>query len=427
MVFAVQMSSSDSSFPVGRGTVVGSVVYVSVLSAAYYYNLTFVQLGLTEAGQERLGLSMERVAAAMGLLAVATLAVTLVSGRLMDRYGLGRELQVKYRVLFGVLSLQLVLTAAFGLVSSFPGFLVWVLACAVLLGTAIPFAFSLLIDLVPAGVRGYAAGAVTACAFVLGALFPFEWTVGSFAPAAVAVLTPVVALLGVLSAAPERLDVGTTQQRSRHRETPPGRSLLLRTPVVVGVVLLFGAFFVDSLGFVRIIETPAYVDISWQSSDYATRLLIAVTHVVGGVAAGVVYTKFRHLWLFFATFLLFATAQFLYVYDIALGGPPMLGTGVALVYVLAVSCYTTITFALWPDLATPETVGTYTAVGVGIGGWLATFTSTALALASERGELALDVHLLAVGGLSVLFLVLTVALWYLTAPARTGPRPHSEP
>ena len=421
-----QMSGSVSSSSAGWNTAAGFGVYVLVLTAAYYYNLTFVQLGLTEFGLEQLGLSMESVAVAMGLLAVATLVVTLVSGRLMDRYGWGRNLPLKYRVLFVALLLQSVLTFALDLVASFAGFLVWILLCAVLLGTAIPFAFSLLLDLVPAGARGYAAGAVTACAFALAALVPFEWAVGNFVPAAVAVLAPAAALLGVLSVSPGLLDAGPTGQRSAHSSAPAGRSGLLRVPVVVGVVLLFGAFFVDSLGFVRIIETPAYVDSAWQSSDYPRRLLLAVAHVAGGVGAGVIYARFRHLWLFLATFVLFATAQFLYVYDIALGGPSMLETGLPLVYVLAVSSYTTVTFALWPDLATPETVGTYTAVGVGVGGWLATFTSTALALASDRGQLGLDVHLMVVGSLSVLFLLLTVLLWYLTAPAPTSGRQPSE-
>lgn len=421
------MSIPGYRSPRERDTAVGFAVYVPVLTVAYYYNLMFIQLGLTEFGSERLGLSVERLAAAMGLLAVATLAVTLVSGRLMDRYGWGRNLPLKYRVLFGILLLQVVLTLALELVASFSGFLSWILVCAVLLGTAIPFAFSLMLDLVPAGVRGYAAGAVTACAFALTALVPFEWTVGNFAPAAVAVLAPVVVLLGVLSVSPGVLDVGSTRQGSGHSGGSSGQFGLLRTPVVVGVVLLFGAFFVDSLGFVRIIETPAYADSAWQSSNYTTRLRIAATHVVGGVGAGIIYTRFRQLWLFLATFVLFATAQLLYVYDIALGGPSLLETGMPLVYVLAVSGYTTITFALWPDLATPETVGTYTAVGVGLSGWLATFTSTALALASDRSQLSLDVHLAVVGGISVLFVLLTVSLWYLTGRSRTGSGRTSEP
>lgn len=420
------MGESGHSPTVRENTTIGFVVYVAILTAAYYYSLTFVQLGLTEIGAERLGLSMELVAAAMGVLAVATLTTALVSGRLMDRFGWGTDLRLKFRVLLAVLLGQLVVTYGVAGVSSFPQFLAGVLACAVLLGTAIPFAFSLMLDLVAPGMRGYAAGAVAGCAFFLAALFPFEWTASNFAPAAAVVLAPVVVLLGFLSLSPTTAGRPGRQQRDRQATTGglPGWTQITAAPVVVGLVLLFGAFFIDSLGFVRIIETPAYVDTSWQSTDLATRVSIGLTHVAGGLVAGVLYTKLRYLWLFAATFALFAAAQFLYVYDITVGGPSGLGLAMPLVYVLAVSCYTTVTFALWPDLATPETVGTYTAVGIGVGGWLATFTSTALALASDQLQLDIGTHLLVVGLLSVVFLSLTVSLWYLAAERSEG-RPPS--
>jgi MFS family permease len=422
------MGTSVDSPLTDSGVLARAAVYVVVLSAAYYYTLTFVQLGVTEVAMERLGLSMELVAVAMGLLAAVTLVVTLGSGWAMDRFGWGRTLQHKFRLLFGLLLLQVGVTVALTAVSSFTGLLLWIVSCSVPLGVAIPFAFSLLLDLVAPAWRGYAAGAVAGCAFLLAVFLPFEWTVGSFVPAAVTVLAPVVLLLGVLSVSPGVLGAGVTRavgvdqsQFDQH-----GRVELLdvlTVPALVGLVLLFGAFFVDSLGFVRIVETPAYVDSSWQSPDYGTRLAIGGTHVAGGLAAGFVYARAGSLWLFAASFALFGTAQCLYVYDIVAGGPAALGLGTPLVYVLAVSCYTTVTFALWPDLATRATVGRYTAVGVGVGGWLATFTSTGLALLSDRRGLALELHLLVAGSVSVGFLALTASLWYLTAvPTKQPPR-----
>ena len=286
------------------------------------------------------------------------------------------------------------------------------LVCSVLLGTAIPFTFSLLLDLVAPGERGYAAGAVAACAFALAALVPLEWAAGNFATPAVVVLAPVVALLGVLSFAPEILGRAETWRGdgSGGRAGTGRESRVLAAPVIIGLVLLFGAFFVDSLGFVRIIETSALVDAAWGSSDLGVRVTLSATHVVGGLTAGFLYARARYLWLFAATFGLFAAAQLLFACQRLLDAPKTLGTAIPLVYVLAVSCYTTVTFALWPDLATPETVGRYTAVGVGIGGWLATFTSTALALLSDRLELAVEHHLLGVTVVSVLFFCLTVLL-----------------
>ena len=111
----------DSTARAGKAARFG--VYISVLTAAYYYNVTFIELGVTAAGEDRLGLSVGLVGVAMGLLAVATLTTTLVSGYLMDRFRLGRATQTKFRVLFGVLFLQTGVTYALRAVSSFPGFL----------------------------------------------------------------------------------------------------------------------------------------------------------------------------------------------------------------------------------------------------------------------------------------------------------------
>lgn len=401
-----------------QGTRAAFGVYVVVLAAAYYYNLTLVQLGVTDTGMQRLGLAMEVVAGAMGLLAVVTLAVTLLSGTLIDRWGWGLRTVVKCRVLFGIVVLQIGVTALLPAVASLPGFLLWIMACAVLLGAAIPVAFSLMLDLVAPGMRGYAAGAVTGCAFALAVLVPYEWAVGNFVPAAIAVLTPAAVALGAAAGAPrlvDGLDPGDRTGRGargadRTSERTRDQSWAVTAPLVGGVLLLFGAFFIDSLGFVRIIEQAQYVETSWQSSAITVRGTLAVTHVVGGLAAGVVYTKGRLLWVFMTAFALFGLAQCLYVYDIVVGGPSVLTTVIPLVYILAVSSYTTVAFALWPDLATPGTIGRYTAVGIGVGAWTATFSSTALALVSELVQLRIAWHLGVVAGLSAGFLLLTV-LW----------------
>ncbi len=410
--------------PVQRGTHTAFGVYVVVLATAYYYNLTLVQLGVTDIGMQRLGLAMEVVAAAMGLLALVTLAVTLLSGTLIDRWGWGARTVRKCRVLFGIVLLQIGVTALLPAVASLLGFLLWIVACAVLLGAAIPVAFSLMIDLVAPSLRGYAAGTVTGCAFALAVLVPYEWAVGNFVPAAVAVLSPAAVVLGVVAGAPRLVDepgdqTGRGIDGTRTNEPIRGRSWAVTAPLVGGVLLLFGAFFIDSLGFVRIIEQAQYVETSWQSSAITVRGTLAGTHIVGGLAAGAVYTKRRPLWVFAAAFALFGLAQCLYVYDIVVGGPSVLTTIIPLVYILAVSSYTTVAFALWPDLATTETIGRYTAVGIGVGAWTATFSSTALALVSELVQLQIAWHLAVVAGLSAVFLLLTARMWSLTADIDT--------
>ena len=391
-----------------RDRALAFTVYVVVLTAAYYYNLTFVQLGLTDLGLEQLGLSPELVGVGMGVLALVTLGTTVLSGYLMDRFGLGAAVQAKFRVLFGIVFLQLLVTYAVTGVASFWQFLVWICVCSLLLGTAIPFAFSLLGDLVAPAIRGYAAGAVAGGAFFLAALFPFTWEIEQFVPSAILVLTTAALVLGTLSVPGLGRRFESLSHTAGQPTSPDGPSEMASTGAIVGVVLLFGTFFVDSLGFVRIVEDPDYVEALWQSADLDTRVLIAVTHVAGGMVAGLVYVKLRHVWLLAGSLALFVTAQFLYVFDILSGGPTALATASSLVYVVAVSCYTTVAFALWPDLAPPGLIGRYTGVGIGVSGWLATFTSTAFALVSEQAQVPLALHLSVVGLTSVAFLVAAV-------------------
>ena len=92
-------------------------------------------------------------------------------------------------------------------------------------------------------------------------------------------------------------------------------------------------------------------------------------------------------------------------------------------YVLAVAFYTTLNFALWPDLSTRDTIGTRCAVGVGVAGWLASFLSTSLALASDAAGVTLLTHLRYVDALALLLLVVTPLLFYaarVRALARQG-------
>lgn len=117
--------------------------------------------------------------------------------------------------------------------------------------------------------------------------------------------------------------------------------------------------------------------------------------------------------MFFWVFGLFAFTHLLYVFDIQFGVGEMPALILPMFYVLAVSFYTTLNFALWPDLSTADTIGTHTALGVGIAGWLATFMSTALALYSEGIGLPFGSHLTYVNALSLLFVVALPVLLYV--------------
>jgi MFS family permease len=388
---------------------VGILAFVTLLSAGYYYNLTFVQLGLLDLGTRLVGMSASSVSVVMAVFAMSAFVVAAVTGSMMDRRGWSSDLRVKLRILFVVIAVQTVLTVVVGSVTTPSEYLAWVLAGAAAIGVGMPVTFSFMIDFVPIRHRGGVAAAVAGFAFFAAAVYPLQWRIEEFAPVMSAVMVPGVAVLGVVSF--RRFDFVDKLAR-QHERFGVGR-FCRPDPVATAsfafwgpLILMFSVFFIDSLGFLRIIDSPAYISTSWQSPEVSVRLFIAVTHIVGAAMAGVLYTAFDRRWLWGAVLALFAFTHLLYTFHLGTApagiDPPL---ALPLFYVLAVSFYTTLNFALWADLSTPASIGIHTGLGVGIAGWLASFLSTSLALYSEGAGLSLLEHLRYVNALALLLAV----------------------
>ena len=397
--------------------VAGYGLFVVLMVAGYYYNITFVQLGLIDLGTRLVGMSETVVSMWMAALALVTLVVAVVTGVTMDRRGWSTDLRTKLRLLFGVVCVQFALTLVAPMIRSVPVFGAWIVLASIGLGIGFPVSFSLAIDLVPVPDRGYVAAAITAIAYFSANAIPLSWSVDVFSRLMVAAMAPGVVVLGILSFASfDRLDATLDTLGKRHERYGTGR-FCHGTPIqahslafAVPVVLMFGVFFIDSLGFLRIIDTPSLLLSSWQSPDLSTRLFIAVAHVVGAVMAGVIYANYSLSRVFVWTFALFALTHVMYTSDLRVAEvfPAIAGSGSSplnpALYAIAASFYTTLNFALWPDLSTSETIGTHSAIGIGVAGWLATFSSTALALYFQAADLTLLSHLNVVQALSLLLL-----------------------
>lgn len=394
----------------------GYLLYIVSLTAGYYYTLSFVQLGLTDLALRRLDLSPTAVAVTLGGFAVFTAGTAICTGVVMDRRGWGTNLYVKFRILFLALAGQLVLTVSILSVSTTAGLVAWLIGCSLTLGLAIPAGFSLMLDLIPVADRGYVAAVVAGGSFFLAATVPLEWQIEAFVSTATVVLVPAVLGFGLLSVtrftAVDTLAVQHTQAAfgvGRFCRSAPVQtvSVAFWGPLV----LLFGAFFVDSLGFIRILEEPVYAATSWQSTAVPVRLVIAVGHVISALIAGFLYTNVGRNAVFVGAFGLFVAAHLLYGLDSRgiLSGVP--GLILPLLYAAAVSFYTTLNFALWPDLSTAATIGTHTAIGVGGAGWLATFLATAVALYADGLALSFETHLAYVNVFSAIGFVVAVFLF----------------
>src|SRR5690606_37743300 len=89
----------------------GYLLFIGMMAVGYFYNVTFVQLGLKDLGERVLALSPAAVAQQMALLALLTCGVALLVGWRMQRHGASIPLLQKLQLAVGVVLMQTILTA----------------------------------------------------------------------------------------------------------------------------------------------------------------------------------------------------------------------------------------------------------------------------------------------------------------------------
>lgn len=387
----------------------GYVLCTGVLAGGYYYNLTFVQLGLIDLAVNRIGMSGIALSSTMALFAFGALATSLVSGRAFDRTR--APLRRQMQILTIIVALQTALTWWAPAIDQPAELWTWTLTGSVSLGVGIPITFGLMGLLIPVRDRGLVAAIIAGVAFAVAAIYPSRWEMAAFSRALLTGMIPATLLLGAFAFGPfaifDRMDhrVVTGRFRTDPSAPPPVRFGIL-------VVLMFSVFFIDSLGFLRLIEIPAFIGSAWQSTEIGPRLFIAAVHLLGAAIAGVLYTNFDLRWTLLAVLALFSFSHLLYTFHLrfAFGdGAPLV---MPMVYVLAVSFYTTVNFAVWADVSDSADIGIRTAIGVGVAGWLASFLSTAAAIYSETSGVPALRHLDLVEALALALVFSIIAGWF---------------
>ena len=398
----------------------GYFLFIGMMASGYYYNLTFVQLGLEDFGTRLLGLSASTVARDMALLALLTCIIALMFGWWMQRQGWGRRFRLKLQISFGVVLAQAILTLISPLIAAEPGFLVWLAGVSLALGVGVPVMFSMTVDLVPVRMRGGAAALVTAAAYFAAETLSSQWTFEAFRRQSLWMLAGGTIGVGVLAF----LRHPWLEALACQHELPAfAHGRFVRQGRAEGrmfglVAIMFGIYFVDSLGFLRLLKTPLYMTSAWQSPDFDVRLFIAGTHVVGALVAGVLYSSLRTRPLFLWIFGIFALTHLQYSFHIRTGAENTV-LSMPMLYALAVSLYTVVNFAIWADLSTPDTISRNAALGVALSGWTATFLSTGLAIAwGER--LSLERHIQVVDSLAMLFFLFMLLLTLFPARKKEG-------
>jgi MFS family permease len=401
----------------------GYFLFAGMLSAGYYYNLTFVQLGLEDFGRRWLALSPRSIAADMALFALLTCLAALAGGYWMQRHGWGRRFRLKLRLAFFVVLAQTALTAICPLVRNEVAFLAWLSAAAAALGLGVPALFSMAVDLIPVGRRGLVAGLVTALAYFAAETFSTSWTFEAFRSQVLVLTTAGALLTGALAFARHPW---LEQLARQHRLPAFGRGRFTRRSsrpnfhLLTLIAAMFAIYFIDSLGFLRLLKTPVYMQSAWQSPDFNVRLFIAAVHVAGALAAGILYGALSERHLFLWVFGTFALAHLQYSFDLRLGSRPGAALSMPMLYALAVSLYTVLNFALWADLSTPDTICMRSALGVALSGWTATFLSTALAIYMQGSGVSLEQHIQIVDALAMLFFAFALTRAFFHQPAYQG-------
>lgn len=400
-------------------TLFGYVFFVGLLATGYYYNVTFIQLGLVDLGRERVGMSEAEVAINMAALALFTAMIAVSFGIVMTRRGWSGSFSMKLRVVFGVVALQTVLTAVAPRIGSEELYLAWIVVASIALGAGVPATFGMTTDLIPARSRGHVAALITAIAYFAAAVFSSTWTIDAFARQMIGPMILGTVALGVLTFRRfgfvdelARQHLLPSHARGRFVPTTAGAGQW-RTRFLIALVFMFGIYFIDSLGFLRIIDTPAFVGSAWHSPDAAVRVFIGGTHVVVALIAGVLYTAFDEQTLFLWILGIFGLVQMMYVMQVSFGSD-VVPLALPMLYATAVSIYTVVNFAIWADLSTPDTIARNAALGVAISGWVATFLSTALSIGWRSSGMAIDIHLNRVAAMAIVFFIGAAALVLLT-------------
>lgn len=404
----------------------GYFLFIGMMAAGYYYNLTFVQLGLEDFTSRQLGLHAADTAQNMALLAICTCLIALASGWWMAKNDLHRKFQYKLKISFGVILTQLVLTYAIPFVHSEIWFTCWLILASAALGVGVPTMFSMTADLIPVRDRGYAAALVTASSYFAAAVFSKEWTVEFFRQQFLWILLAGAIGVGTLAFIKHPWIEALASQHldpafgiGRFVRTRSGQVIRPSRRVRALVLAMFLIYFVDSLGFLRMLKVPGLMDSSWQSPLVADRLFIAVVHVVGALIGGVLYSTLNERHLFYWIFGLFALTHLQYSLHIRTMGEGEITLALPMLYALAVSLYTVVNFAIWADLSTPETISINAALGVALSAWTATFLSTGLAICWQEQGMPLERHIQIVDAVAMIAFIGLIVMAFFRKGVKT--------
>ncbi|MBD3351109.1 MAG: hypothetical protein GF364_06450 [Candidatus Lokiarchaeota archaeon] len=377
----------------------------SALIGGYIVAFKFIQLGIPDLGERVLNIPKKAVHLNIALMAIITCLSAVVSGVFFDKHKYTFKRKIQFLIGGGII--QGGILVGIFIMSEPIHFTLWIIAFSAVLGFLFPLTYSLMYFLIPAKHRGYVAGIITGVAYLIGALSPFDWTIEDLSIEAMIVMSPSILLMGLMLL---KKDIFSLYEiNDENREDYVGRFTKDKETYhsfIYIVILMFGVYFVDSFGFLRVINEDMIIDVTWHGDIYI-KLLIGFTHLFSALIMGVIYQKYNEKIVFLCALIGFVIGDFLF---------SLYPTGILLyitasIYCATVSFYTINSFMAWSDISTENNISKHAGIGVGIGGWLSSFLSTTITtflFETLTGTSGFARHLQISGVIAVLFLVFSI-------------------
>jgi hypothetical protein len=379
------------------------IFITSMLTANYISGVKLVQWGIPSLGRDNCGVLPEQLNLLMALMAIISCIVAIISGILLDKV----SLKFKSRLLLLLVGFGIQGSIAFfGTFISTPAqFTAWILVFSAILGFLIcqPFVFMFL--LIPSKHRGILAGVITGLAYIIGNFSMAEWTYAGLSMETIAVTIPLGILIVYAMFNLQKMKIfDYTPEKDENYSGQYAKTYKF----AIVVLLMFGVYFVDSFGFLRIAKQD-FFQILWHGV-FGVKMYLGISHLIAAVIMGYIYQKKKHLGpiiVFISALCGFVLCDFLFSSDPT--GPLLYIT--SYLYCATVSFYTINSFTVWSDISTSKNISSRAGIGIGIGGWLSSFLSTSLTeqlLISLPGDDGYRIHLMLSGVIAIGFLVIAL-------------------
>jgi hypothetical protein len=346
------------------------LLVISILTVGYLTGLHLIQIGIPELADSKAHMPEEEVNLYMGIMALISCFLAVISGIFLNKM----EINIYNRLCLVILcgGVAAGITIVGNLISTPLQFEIWIILFSIILGITLPIPFTFVYYLIPKNHRGIVAGIITALAYFLGNLTWTSWTFSAFLMESGMIGIPAILLMGWGFLNKSKLNTldffHTTKSIQKLYE---GRFHDYNFKFFV--IVMFGIFFIDSFGFLRIIGESTIFYVTWYG-DLGTRFGFAIAHLSAALLMGYLYQKKGPKIVSLATLLGFVIVDSLW----ALYPSNGLMIVTSWMYCAVVSFYTINTIALWADISEEKNVSSRTAIGIGVCLWLASFMSTAI-------------------------------------------------